>query len=425
MNVMYTAPTAPATYETKAASSNGNGSPTPALHETRSLAALEPDRDQIGIFVDAMFRHASHRGIVSVRSFYERETRPFRISPTSLSGGLSFLIDVAEDDARRAAKAPSPVVFCPPLATFANKEHARKQDILEGLALSVECDQRPRAALETLQAVLGPPTVVVRSGGRWTNGSSEAEDKLHLHWRLAGPAQGSDLAKLERARDLAARMVGGDASNTPICHPIRWPGSWHRKAEPQLATIETVDADREIDLDAALLALTEAAQATDVSVERDTPRMPCNEPNADPSRVEAALDAIASGRAYTDGYDEWIRVGMAVHAATSGSEEGFRLFDLFSVKFPEKYDADAIRAKWESFEPKEIGAGTLFHLANEAQPGWLGRLRAGVSIDDFHAYMPMHNYIYTPTLRPLAGKQRQRAARARAACWRRWRAPMQ
>ena len=41
----------------------------------------------------------------------------------------------------------------------------------------------------------------------------------------------------------------------PICHPIRWPGSWHRKAEPRLCQIAALDAEREIDLDAALAAL--------------------------------------------------------------------------------------------------------------------------------------------------------------------------
>ena len=84
----------------------------------------------------------------------------------------------------------------------------------------------------------------------------QPEDKLHIHWRLAEPAQGKALAKLKQARELAARIVGGDPSNKPISHPIRWPGSWHRKAEPRLCEIEQVDADVEIELEAALAGLT-------------------------------------------------------------------------------------------------------------------------------------------------------------------------
>jgi hypothetical protein len=224
---------------------------------------MRPDRDQIEIFVDGLFRHASPKGFVSLRAFYEGDSaKPFRISPIGLSGGLPFLIEVAEDDALRAADHPKPVVFCPPIATFTNKDRAREEDIAEGLALSVECDQHPHQARAMLEAVLGPATIVVRSGGKWTDpGTGEIHDKLHLHWRLRIPARGDDLPVLKRARDLAAQLVGGDPSNKPVCHPIRWPGSWHRKGEPVLCAIETAMPDREIDLGAALAALTAASPA--------------------------------------------------------------------------------------------------------------------------------------------------------------------
>src|SRR6185436_5458507 len=100
---------------------------------------------------------------VAVRAFYEDDDlKPARISGTALTGGLQFLIDVAEDDARRAAQHPRPVVFCPPLATFNSKDRAREQDIAEGLALSVECDERPQEARAALEEILGPATVIVR-----------------------------------------------------------------------------------------------------------------------------------------------------------------------------------------------------------------------------------------------------------------------
>jgi hypothetical protein len=223
------------------------------------MTALEPDRDQIEIFVNAIFRHAGADGFVSVRSFRDDVDKGFRISPAALSGGLRFLVDVAEDDARRAAQNPKPIVFAPPLAVFSSKARAREQDIIAGLALSVECDEHPQEARATLEQLLGPATVVVKSGGQWVNGGEQAADKLHLHWRLACPARGGDLPRLKQARDLAARIVGGDPSNKPVCHPIRWPGSWHRKSAPRLCQIETLVADREIDLDTALATLTAAA----------------------------------------------------------------------------------------------------------------------------------------------------------------------
>jgi hypothetical protein len=234
----------------------------PGIHQTYRLlmkcAMLEPDRDQLEIFVDAIFRHASS-GFVAVRSFYEELDKPFRLSSAAVSDGLRFLMDVCEDDARRAAQFPKPVVFCPPLATFETKQKAGEKDIVEGLALSVELDKNPQQARATLEALIGQATVVVKSGGRWTNGNGEADDKLHLHWRLTKPAQGKNIAKLKKARDLATRLVGGDPTNKPVCHPIRWPGSWHRKAEPRLCLIEVLDADQEIDLDAVLDELIKAS----------------------------------------------------------------------------------------------------------------------------------------------------------------------
>jgi RecA-family ATPase len=223
---------------------------------------LEPDRDQLEIFINALFRYAGTQGFVSLRAFLEGENKKFRFSPTSLAGGLTFLIDVAEDDAGRAANYPKPVVFCPPIAVFSTKDTARERDIAHGLALSVELDEHPQLAREQLEQLLGPATIVVRSGGMWTDPSTgKACDRLHLHWRLAKPAQGPDLAKLKQARDWAARFVGGDPSNKPVCHPIRWPGSWHRKATPRLCEIETANPDAQIELNAALAALISVAPA--------------------------------------------------------------------------------------------------------------------------------------------------------------------
>ena len=56
-------------------------------------------------------------------------------------------------------------------------------------------------------------------------------------------------------REICAHLVGADPTSIPICHPIRWPGSWHRKAQPRLTEIVACDADVEIELDAALATL--------------------------------------------------------------------------------------------------------------------------------------------------------------------------
>jgi hypothetical protein len=209
---------------------------------------LEPDRDELEVYVDAVLRYRGTEGFISLRSFYDdeeakqRKEKP-RICAVSLKGNFAFLIDCAVDEARRAAQHPRPMVFAPPLCVFGNADNAAEQDILAGLLLSVECDRHPHEARRQLEELLGPATCVVRSGGLWINNDDgEVHDKLHLHWRLAKPALSKeDLAALKGARTSAARLVGGDGTNNPVCHPIRWPGSWHRKKEPRLCSIVEVN----------------------------------------------------------------------------------------------------------------------------------------------------------------------------------------
>src|SRR5215471_16491688 len=192
---------------------------------------LEPDRRQIEHFFDALFRHRGTEGFISFRSFYHDDNKPLLIEAVPVNSGFKYLCDVAEDHARRAANASKPAVFCPPIAVFANKDHAAETDLLAGPALSVECDEWPEQTRAKLEQILGPATLIVYSGGKWTARDGQLQDKLHLHWRLARPARDDDLAKLKRVRRLTVRLGGGDASNVPTVHPIRWPGSWHRKGE--------------------------------------------------------------------------------------------------------------------------------------------------------------------------------------------------
>jgi hypothetical protein len=255
---------------------------------------LEPDRDQIEIFLDALFRYATPGRFLSLRSFFEDrgETYPFYINAIKLNSNFQFLCDVATDAAQRAASATEKVVFAPPIATFKNRQGAAETDIAEGLVLSVECDSRPQASRKKLEQILGPATIVTRSGGLTPDGA----DKLHLHWRLVEPAADKKtLARLKSARNLAARIVGADPSGKSVVHPYRWPGSWHRKNEPRLAEIATAEPDREIVLEDALTLLEEAAGAAPV----DEPAAHTADSNREQrTEWEDAFHQILSGESY-------------------------------------------------------------------------------------------------------------------------------
>jgi hypothetical protein len=222
------------------------------------------DPEQIRTFTDALFRYASEGGFISLRAFDDREKGkpPFAIEPVQINGsGLQPITDRAVTLAERCANAAQAIVFCPPVATFKTGDNAKAENMAEGVALSVECDSTPGAARDKLESLLGTATVVVASGGEWTDPETgEVQDKLHLHWRLDEPTQSpEDHAKLRRARELATALVGGDTTNVPPVHPIRWPGSLHRKGAPRLAHIVTLNEGAEIDLGDALERLEDAA----------------------------------------------------------------------------------------------------------------------------------------------------------------------
>jgi len=78
-------------------------------------------------------------------------------------------------------------------------------------------------------------------------------------------------------------------------------------------------------------------------------------------------------------WDGWNRIGMATWRATGGSEEGFAAWDAWSQRSP-KYDADHTAAKWAEYfkyPPSRIGPGTVFDLANQANPNWWKPWRKG------------------------------------------------
>jgi putative DNA primase/helicase len=72
------------------------------------------------------------------------------------------------------------------------------------------------------------------------------------------------------------------------------------------------------------------------------------------------------------GWETWNTVGMALYRASGGSAAGLRIFHEFSERST-KYSAANTDAKWQAFKrspPRQIGAGSIFFWANEADPLW-------------------------------------------------------
>jgi predicted P-loop ATPase len=328
---------------------------------------LESDRAELTRFVDATFRYAENGTNAVLRTFAEGSNEVLGTVRVPLNGAsLDPIIEHAAHQATKAANAARPAVFAPPVATFIGSR-ARERDLANGLVLTVEADHAPAIARRHLQFVLGPPTVVVGSGGAWIDPETgEVEDKLHLHWRCKEPGRTTyEHALLKRARALACRFVGGDATAITPAHPLRWPGSWHRKHEPRLARIVDVRPDVEI----------EASEVIDL-LEPVVPAQCAGGCRRGGSQHDCELDdhdLAALGQIIANPDREWAdwnRLGMAFFAASNGSEAGLAAFNQVSQRSA-KYDASDTRRRWEHFHqspPHRLGPGTLIYEARQVDP---------------------------------------------------------
>jgi hypothetical protein len=112
-----------------------------------------------------------------------------------------------------------------------------------------------------------------------------------------------------------------------------------------------------------LLALVATAEAP----KADKPRGEINIEALEPlCLIKAALDAIPI---LGMDYQQWIDIGMAVHAASGGSAEGLALFDAWTQAAPE-YDVEGLADKWRSFKPDRIGFDYLASEAHKIDPEW-------------------------------------------------------
>lgn len=95
----------------------------------------------------------------------------------------------------------------------------------------------------------------------------------------------------------------------------------------------------------------------------------------DPARnMTASIEAVRSQLAWIPNddwsWDDWAKVGAAVHSATGGSEEGLQAWISWSEKCPAKHSEEGCIERWQHWERSpfvKIGYGTLAHLAMEAE----------------------------------------------------------
>ncbi|MFL1461812.1 AAA family ATPase [Roseococcus sp. DSY-14] len=200
------------------------------------------DAGAIATFLDVVVCYCD--GLIPVRGFVDQgqgiDTRPHNIwIPADATAG-----ELLATYAAWAAREGSAVYVIP--GTVAEHGQARAEHVQQMQAAVVDLDTGDvEAKLAHLTRHLGPPTLLVESGGR----TAEGQAKLHAWWRLTEPAEGQDLQRLCALRGDIADKVGGDPHFRSAHQPIRVPGTIYRKGGVErVVTIRQHDPRREVDL---------------------------------------------------------------------------------------------------------------------------------------------------------------------------------
>ena len=94
--------------------------------------------------------------------------------------------------------------------------------------------------------------------------------------------------------------------------------------------------------------------------------------SSNPARSSAPMDGqakVESALCYVHsdvGYDDWIKIGMAIHAELGNG--AFHIWDAWSAKSAKYPGEKELRGHWRSFKSGAVTGATLYALANEA--GW-------------------------------------------------------
>ncbi|MBB06576.1 MAG: hypothetical protein CML03_13885 [Pseudooceanicola sp.] len=291
----------------------------------------EPDPEQIARFMEVVFGYCD--GLIPVRSFIDKgqgiDGRPHNIWLEASKNTTDKMATFANWAAREGA-----AVYVIP-GTVATSGQAKAADILQMQAVVVDIDNGDIAAKRAhLERHLGPPTMVVESGGL----TPEGQRKAHVWWKLTEPAEGGDIAQVTRLRGDIAAKVGGDMHFRSAHQPIRVAGSVYYKnnLKTQVQIVEW-NADRERDLSEFIEAVADMPPAPGVNLAPDftTP----DKPRTD----DVLVTPVREG-----GQDDWSRFEGAsaaigyfirmVHEGRLSKDEGWEAIC--------GYNAAMLRPQW-------------------------------------------------------------------------------
>jgi len=342
----------------------------------------EPDPGRIAEFMDVVFGYCD--GLIPVRSFIDKgqgfDGRPHNIWIEADSSVAEKMATFANWAAREGA-----AVYVIP-GTVAEPGQAKADDVLQMQTVVVDIDTGDIAAKRAhLERHLGPPSMVVESGGV----TPEGQHKAHVWWKLTEPAEGSDIARVTRLRGDIAAKAGGDMHFRSAHQPIRVAGSvYYKNTLKTQVRIVALNAEMERDLGEFTEAVTDMPPAPGVSLQPDfaAPDKPAvddvlvtpvrESAQDDWSRFEGASAAIGyfirmvhEGRMSKDeGWEGICGYNAAMLRPQWTVERLKRESERLWARHVDKYGPPLVRLDSAAPVPDEMPAFTLGALLDDTSP---------------------------------------------------------
>ncbi|MEZ5746442.1 MAG: AAA family ATPase [Paracoccaceae bacterium] len=291
----------------------------------------DPDPEQIAVFLDTVFSWCE--GLIPLRGFVDkgqgRDGKPHNIwipADDTAPGKLATFAAWANREGAAVYVIPG---------TVAEQGQARAADVLQMQAIVVDLDAGDiPAKLDHVTRHLGPPTLIIESGGRTPEGAA----KLHVWWKLTEPVEGEDLATLCRLRGEIAVKVGGDTHFRSAHQPIRVPGTvYHKHGHQRLVQIRE-HRDVEVDLADFAEKVAEMPPLPGVGFASDL-TAPASKPG---------IDAVLTTPVREGAVDDWSRfqgasaaIGHYVRLVHEGRLDPFAGWDAICG-----YNAAMLRPSW-------------------------------------------------------------------------------
>lgn len=203
-------------------------------------------------------------------------------------------------------------------------------------------------SLEQLQADLGIDlfelcTAIAHTGGKGYHFYFRKLDSANLGWKMPEQYRGIDI-----------KMFGGYVVIPGSLHASGEEYSWHSAAKSSFET----------------MALLPESIAAMLSHARETHRTQMqSEGMGNVAEISEMLEYIRNEGAGLD-YEMWLRIGMSIHHATAGGNDGLAAWDKWSQQST-KYSASDLERRWHSFGKRQTNVsttGTLVYIAKQA--GW-------------------------------------------------------